>query len=52
MNFISFIIVLFLIAGAWELHQSASRQHANSKHFVATPKRGYMQLFAKLLHLS
>lgn len=52
MIFISFIIGLFVIAGAWEMYQSASRQRAQSKHFMSTPKREYVHLFFKLLHLS
>lgn len=52
MIFISFIIGLFMIAGACEMYQSASRQRAQSKHLATTPRRPYMQLFFKLLHLS
>ncbi len=52
MIFISFIIGLFLFAGAWELYLSASRQRAQSKHLVTAPKHSYMQLFFKLLHIS
>lgn len=52
MMYISIIVGLFLIAGAWEMYQSDSRQRAQSKHFVTTPKRTYVQLFFKLLHIS
>ncbi|GAX07773.1 hypothetical protein IWT5_00923 [Secundilactobacillus silagincola] len=52
MIFISFIIGLFVFAGVWELYLSASRQRAQSKHLGSSPKRAYVQLFFKLLHIS
>ncbi|GAA3614989.1 hypothetical protein GCM10022296_18630 [Secundilactobacillus similis DSM 23365 = JCM 2765] len=51
MVFISFIAVLFVIAGAWELYQSHTRRLAQSKHF-ATTRRSYVQAFFRLIHLS
>lgn len=53
MVFISFIVALFLIAGGWELHLSAVRQKANSKHFAASNQsKNYLQVVFKALHIS
>ncbi len=51
MVFVSFIVFLFIIAGAYEYYQSYTRKVAGPKHFASNKREGASSILSKL-HIS